>query len=110
MGRIEESPVPHRHPPLPEVLRREGMAGAEFQVLLERLGLRVVLEADHDDRLPGTVLRGSRGFAGVMLLEAFLKVGADAGVSFLRIGEALEEVDVLHRNGPCRWSVLLRSP
>jgi hypothetical protein len=95
------------------MFRRKCMARAKFKILLECFGPGIIFKADNDNRFPRPVLCGVRGLACIVLLEAFLEVTADAGVAFLRIGKALEKIDVLHKvcpPSPRLQRATLRSP
>ena len=88
--------------PLPssEVPLGESPTRARFEVFLEGECLRPILESDHYDDLPWAVHRGMMrlgiGASRVVPLEAFRYVSRTTDIVSLRIGQALQDIDILH--------------
>jgi hypothetical protein len=84
----------------PKSFASESVARAGFQILFERLRLQPFREGDVSGHLPGSVLRGVRGLAAVMLDKPTPKVRSHPDVAFGRLSKAFEEIDVVQRNPP----------
>lgn len=78
------------------MLVAEGTAGTGFQVVFKGCGLGFVYKGVIGNDLPGTILGGMGGLTGVVTGKPLVEVRGQADIVLLRVGDALNEVDVFH--------------
>ena len=81
----------------------EGVAAARFEITFKGLGLRERFECYVGFDFPWEKLGGMRNLAGIMFCEAGAEIGSAADVALVGMGEAAEDVGVVH--GCARVSV-----
>jgi hypothetical protein len=82
----------------PESFICKGSTRTGFQIFLKGRSFAIINESMKGDKFPGEKFGSMGGLAGVVGGESLVNIGGQANISLIRMGNTLEEVDVLHQH------------